>query len=209
MRPFSQSRNRRSAFTLIELMVVLVMLVVLGAVIVPTLQGMYGNSRQKASADLIRSRIAMARAKAMETGMWIRIAINSDNKRIRVGPDCQNFDNLQPGDSYAPNSMVTEDHLEEGVTARITLTDSSQASNSWTQVSTGGGGGSSSTGSSTPSGSDEWNTIVTVGPEGICREGLVRLCVDEGKFKSIYIEVRGIVASSSIILSNEPPGNGK
>src|SRR5580704_2382639 len=82
MRPSS-----RQGYTIMELVVVLAILIILGSVIIPTLSSYYGNTRQKATADLIRARIVEGRAKAMEQGAWYRLALNSDKKRTRLAPD--------------------------------------------------------------------------------------------------------------------------
>lgn len=200
---------RRPGYTLIELMVVLAVIIVLGAVVIPTIRSYYSNSHQKATADMMNGRIAQARALAMETGSWYRVSINTDKKRMRIGPDCMTYDSLQPGSSDAPNSMVVEDAFEDGVTAEVTSSDSSQASNSWMQMSSGGGGGSSGSGSTAPpaSTSSEWVTVATVGPEGICREGVVTVTISEGKFQPLCIQVRGITASSTIIKGSDPRNN--
>jgi prepilin-type N-terminal cleavage/methylation domain-containing protein len=187
--------NRRRGFTLIELMVVMVVIIIMGAVLMPTITGFYGNSRQKATADMIQSRIREARAKAMETGTWYRLAISPDNRRIRLGPDCQDFDSLTPGDAHSPYAQVIEQEFEKGVTAEVTGSDKSQSSNAALYQSEGASGlGSAQSGQ--PS---TWTTIMTFGPEGICREGLVTVSVKENDATPISIQVRGIVGSSSIV----------
>lgn len=161
--------------------------------IVPTLSSYYGDSKQKASADMIQQKIREARAKAMETGVWYRLAISSDKKKIRLAPDCQNFDSLEAGDANGFNSQVVEESLEEGVTAEVVSSDDNQLANAVLYQTPG----ASATNNAGPSSS--WTTIMTFGPEGICREGLVTVAVKEGKFQDVTIQVRGIVGSSSIV----------
>src|SRR5579862_6976343 len=119
MRP-ATLRPVRKGYTIIEMVIVLAILIILGSVLIPTLSSYYSNTRQKSAADLIRARIVEALAKAMEQGVWYRVAINQDKKRIRVGPDGPNFSSLEPGESSSPNAQVTEDKFEEKVTAEVT-----------------------------------------------------------------------------------------
>jgi prepilin-type N-terminal cleavage/methylation domain-containing protein len=206
-------RTPRTGYTILEIMVVLAVIVILGAAVLPTIRGYYGNSHQKATADMIQGRIAQARAKAMETGSWYRLSISSDNRRLRLGPDCQTFDSLQAGHPDSPDAMVVEEEFEPGVTASVTSSDSSQASNNWTQMSGSsggsGGGGSQDPNSQPSSSTGQWTTVMTVGPEGICREGLVTITINEDKYNPIYVQIRGIVASSSIISGDKSKGGGK
>lgn len=196
-----RSTNRRTGFTIMELMVVMVILIVLGAAIIPTIAGSYGNTRQKATADMLQSRIREARAKAMETGVWYRLAISPDNRKLRLAPDCQDFDSLTAGDARAFNAQVVEEEFEKGVTAEVASSDSSQSSNAVLYQSGGTPEGSTSQQGQTSS----WTTIMTFGPEGICREGLVTVLIKEKGSRPITIQVRGIVGTSSIVPT---PQNG-
>jgi len=59
---------RRAAFSLFELMLVLTILVVVGALAYPALRGPFETQRLKKSAELIRTEWARARLRAMRTG---------------------------------------------------------------------------------------------------------------------------------------------
>jgi Tfp pilus assembly protein FimT len=109
---------RRDGYTLMELLLVMTILIILGIAIVPTIAGAYGNTRQKAAADLIRSRVVEGRAKAMEQGIWYRLAVNEDKTRIRLAPDGPSFSTLTPDNPPGFNSQVVEDKLEKDVTVR-------------------------------------------------------------------------------------------
>jgi prepilin-type N-terminal cleavage/methylation domain-containing protein len=195
---------RRNGFTILELMAVLAILVIIGAVAVPTISNYFSNTRQKATADILQGRIREARAKAMETGIWYRLAISSDKKKLRLAPDCQNFDSLTKGNPDAPFAQVIEESFEEGVTAEVVSSDASQSSNAVLQQESGTPESSSSQQAS----SGSWTTVMTFGPEGICREGLVTVSVKEAKFLPITIQIRGIVGTSSIVPTPKD-GGGK
>ena len=187
MRP-SERLSRHSGYTILELVIVLAILIILGSVIVPTLANYYGNSRQVAASDLIRQRVVEGRAKAMEQGIWYRLAINQDKKRIRLAPDNQNFSSSSPSpdSSPAPNAQVIEDKLDGKVTAEVSFDPNDPRSSN---------------------NSDDWLTVMTIGPEGICREQYnTTVTVKESNFQPLLIQVRGLVGSAAIV---PPPNGGK
>jgi Tfp pilus assembly protein FimT len=179
----------RKGYTVLEVVLVMAVLIVLGAVIVPTMSSYYGNTRQKAAADLIRARIVEGRAKAMEQGMWYRVAINQDKSRIRVAPDAgvdgKDFASLTPGNSSAPGATVVEDKFDKA-TAELIIDP-----NDTTRT--------------TPDG--DWVTVMTIGPEGICKESDTVISVKESDFQPIQIRIRGIAASAAIV--GVPTNGGK
>ena len=170
-------RTARRGYTILELMAVLAILVILGAVVVPTMQSYYSNTRQKAAADGIRARLADARAKAAEQGTWFRLAINSDKTRIRLAPDGPDFASLPADDPPAFNSRVTEDKFEDGVTAEPVFDSDDQ------MVTDSAG----------------WITIATVGPDGTCKEDGVLIRVKERDFTPIDIRVRGVTGTAKFV----------
>jgi Tfp pilus assembly protein FimT len=182
----SPRRHNRSGYTILELCAVIAIIVILGAVLVPLLSNSYSNSRQKAAADLIRSRIVEGRAKAMEQGTWYRLAVNSDKTRIRLAPDAgvngTDFASLQAPEKTSFNAQVVEDKLDHA-TAELQLDPNDTRTND-----------------------SDWNTIMTVGPEGICREQFnTTVVIKEEKFEPLWIQVRSILGSSGIVPA---PQNG-
>jgi len=79
-------RKERQGYTLFEIIVVLAIIMVAGAVAVPTIRSMMADTPVKAAADQVKSRLAEARAKAMEEGKPYRFEVRGDNT-FRVGPD--------------------------------------------------------------------------------------------------------------------------
>jgi prepilin-type N-terminal cleavage/methylation domain-containing protein len=79
-------RKERKGYTLFEIIVVMAIILVAGAVAVPTIRNMMGDTPVKAAADQVKSRLAEARAKAMEEGKPYRFEVRGDNT-FRVGPD--------------------------------------------------------------------------------------------------------------------------
>lgn len=165
------SQRRRRGYTIIEMMVVLGLLIILGAIIVPSFAGYYGNSKQRAAADVIRTRLAETRAKAMERGVPMRFAVNQTDGRIRVAPDGETFSSIPADNPPAFDSQATEDTLE-GVTIEVIL----EADDDRHTPSVGG-----------------WTTVTTMKANGDSREPRHAIVsVKEKDFKPIQIEVRGL-----------------
>ena len=61
--------GRRTAFTLMELLLVLALLVVIGALLMPSVFGPMENQKLRKSADLMRAAWSKARVNAMRTGL--------------------------------------------------------------------------------------------------------------------------------------------
>jgi len=177
-------RTARHGYTLVELLIVLAVIIILGAVIGLTFDGHYGNTRQKAAADGVRARMADARAKAMEQGTWYRLAINTEGTRIRLAPDGPEFASLTADDPPSLDSRVTEDQFEQGVTAQVIFDSDDQQQ----QDSVG------------------WITIATVGPEGICKEDGALVRVREKDFAPIDVRVRGVIGSARVVRSRQNGG---
>jgi general secretion pathway protein H len=98
-------RNQRKGLSLFELVVVLAILVIAIAVAVPLMSGMFGDTPTRAAADMVKSRWAEARAKAMEEGKPYRFQV-TDNTHFRIAPD-DDFDN---------DDSATKDELPRAVT---------------------------------------------------------------------------------------------
>lgn len=163
--------HRRRGYTIMEMMVVLGLLIILGAIIIPSFAGYWGNSKQRAAADQIRQRLAETRAKAMERGVPMRFAVNQTDGRIRVAPDGETFDSVPADNPPAFDSQATEDTLE-GVTIEVILESDDDRS--------------------TPS-AGGWTTVTTMKANGDSREPRhAIISVKEKDFKPIQIEVRGL-----------------
>ena len=174
-------RAARTGYTVLELMAVLAVMVILGAVVIPTFDGFHSNTRQKGAADIIRSRLADARSKAMEQGTWYRLAVHEDKTRIRLAPDGPDFASLAADDPPAFDSKVTEDKLDPATAEIVPDADDPRTPDA---------GG--------------WITIATVGPEGTCREDRAVVAVKERDFAPILIRVRGVIGNARVV----PPKNG-
>jgi prepilin-type N-terminal cleavage/methylation domain-containing protein len=112
-------RRRRSAYTLLELLLVVAVLCLLVAVSAPSIDGMGRNLRLQAAADDVRAAWAQARARAISEGQPYRFGVITDKGDYRVAPDDPNYwnggDPPQPTDPNNP-PLVLEKSLPKGIT---------------------------------------------------------------------------------------------
>ena len=161
----------RPGFTLLEVTLAMAVVLILGAILVPTLNGLKGNADQRGAADAVRSRIADARGLAMEHGTPYRLALSSDGTRLRVAPDGPTFTAGAGGEASA-SARVIETKLEK-VTAVVL--DAEVAIDS------------------------DWVTIGTFLADGTCREDNATVEVREGNFPPMRVQLRGVTASSRLL----------
>ncbi len=98
----TRARTPRPAFTLLEVLLVIAILVAIGAAAFPTLEGLYRDVREKAAADVVRAAWSEARARAIEDGRSYRFAVQPGTGNFRVAPDTSFSDGTLVGDDEAP-----------------------------------------------------------------------------------------------------------
>jgi type II secretory pathway pseudopilin PulG len=76
----------RQAITLIELLLVLALLVIIGAMALPAFEGPMENQRLRKSGDLIRATWAKARVQAMKTGQVQMFRFELGSSKYEVAP---------------------------------------------------------------------------------------------------------------------------
>jgi type II secretion system protein H len=179
----------RHGFTLFELIVVLALLLLLAALILPSLSAFRGDTRQRAVADTIRGELAVARARAMEEGRPYRVSLSEDGSRIRRAPDDTNFEQAAALDG-ASGSSPAVDYAFEHVTAFVMPAPDGTQSQSM----------------------NGWVTVATVQPDGTCREDTALLVLKEEDRAGLYIRVRGLTSGSRVVPNdgtNGTPGGGR
>jgi prepilin-type N-terminal cleavage/methylation domain-containing protein len=80
-------RTFRSAFTLMEMVLVLAIMGIIMAVSFPAINSYYGGIRARAGADTVRAAWMQARLRAMEEGRAYRFAILPGESAFRIAPD--------------------------------------------------------------------------------------------------------------------------
>jgi prepilin-type N-terminal cleavage/methylation domain-containing protein len=137
-------RRRRPAFTLLELILVLALLVLLGALAYPSVEGAYAGIRLRAGADALRAALAGARSHAMDESRPYRFCVLPGTGKYRVAPDSSAYwgggEAPTPEDPNNP-PLVLEESLPKDI---VFTMDEGAAS--------GDAGG--------------WMTVVTLLPEG-------------------------------------------
>lgn len=174
--------DRRRGYTLLELLCVIAVLVVLGAVVLPTLSGMFLDTRVKAGADLVISHCSDARSYAIEHGRSYQVFVSPDYKRLRVGPD-ESEQPEQSGSSTPTPPFVRETDLPTAVTL--------------VPINTGADAGTSTNG---------WLKLVTYKPDGTCREAAAQFEVREDGVVPLVVNVRGMTGSVVVNPANSQAG---
>ncbi|MGL6097806.1 MAG: pilus assembly FimT family protein [Fimbriiglobus sp.] len=166
-------RCRRPGYTLIELLAVMAALIILGAVLLPTLSGLTRDTNVKAAGDLMRERVADARANAIGAGKPYRLAVSADGGRVRVGPDDESFTDPVSADDETP--FMADDALPGAVTA------TPMADGDAPMTDDGG-----------------WVRVATFLPDGTCREDGAELELREPDVFPLRFVIRGLTGSASV-----------
>jgi prepilin-type N-terminal cleavage/methylation domain-containing protein len=126
-------RAPRPAFTLLEVLLVLAILVILGATAYPTLNGMYGDVKVKAAADQVRGAWVEARAQAIEDGRAYAFGVQKDTGKFRIAPASSFVEVANLGEDSAP-PFVSEGELKSGITFDLNGKDDLRADGEWAIV---------------------------------------------------------------------------
>lgn len=171
-------------FTLVEVLLVLALLVMLAAVILPSIGTFRGDANQRAAADIIRSELAASRGHAMEQGVPYRLAVNKDGTRMRRAPDGPEFATAAAASEPSGAAKATDFAFE-----RVTVARHSEQGTD-------------------PEADGNWVTFAIVMPDGTCREDAVLLAVKEAGHGSMYLRVRGVTGSSRVLPPGSVPNGG-
>lgn len=163
----------RPGFTILELTLVMAIMVILGAVSLPSFTGLKGNADQRGGADAVRGRIADARGLAMEHGTAYRLAVSADGTRLRVAPDGTDFGTAGAADIITSAARVIETPLDKA-TAAVEDADG-------------------------PAGDGDWVTVGTFLPDGTCREDNVTVAVREAGYPDLRVQLRGVTGGSRLL----------
>lgn len=172
----------RPAFTMLEIVLVMVILIVLASLAYPTLSGMYADVRVKAAADQVRAAWTEARANAIEGGRNYRFAVQPGTGQFRVAPDSPQFwdgstSGVDEGDENAPPPHIEEGVLSGGIVFNVPSNLSSDG---------------------------KWTTVVIFQAQGTCNadtEVTLKEADDDGV--PIVIRIRAMTGAISVRKQNE------
>jgi prepilin-type N-terminal cleavage/methylation domain-containing protein len=165
----------RAGFTLFELLLVLAIILVLGALIYPSMEGMYGSYRMTAAVDMVRASWAGARSRAIEEGRPYRFSIVPGAGKLRVAPDSDSYwsgGGSNPDDGSNQPPLIQEDSLPKGISfARADTGDAGS-----TADSSGGG----------------WSTVCTFLPDGTASDDVSIEFAARGGGQNQVLKLRGL-----------------
>jgi prepilin-type N-terminal cleavage/methylation domain-containing protein len=172
----------RRGYTLLEMLLVLALLVILGALAYPSIDGMYGGVKLRAGADGVRGALMQARGHAIDETRAYRFAVIPGRGSYRVAPDSPDYwsggDPPAPADPNNP-PLVLEDKLPTGIVF----------------VLGGGASGSGDAGS--------WAPVVTFLPEGPASADVdITIRLEGGR--PLVVRVRAMTGTVSVVREGQP-----
>jgi len=137
--------HSRDGYTILELMVVMMIILIIGALVGPSLLGFWSNNRTKAGADTVTARLADARGAAISQGRAYRVCASPDGTQVRVCPD-----ESEPTEQLTTEQPAKEVWQQDALPKGVVITPMST--------------------SSTAQASDGWTTLAVFLPDGTCPE---------------------------------------
>jgi prepilin-type N-terminal cleavage/methylation domain-containing protein len=174
-------RARRSAFTLMELLLVLLIIVMMAVLTYPNIESMYAGVKLQAAADHLVSQFATARAHAIDEQRVYRFAIQPGTSQYRLAPDDPQFwggdtgTGNQPQDDGTSPPAEIEGSLPGGITFDQLAPGAQIAANSPDNGS--------------------WATILLFKPNGSCSDDTTIKLTPTGGGAPIQISVRGLTGT--------------
>jgi len=138
--------RRRTAFTLLEVLLVMAILLIIAAVCIPTMTAMFGDTKVRGAGDEVRYAMAEARARSIDNGVPYRFAKKPGTEKFRIAPDTS-----ESWTSTGSNVSTDDDKSMEGSMPKGILFDADG----------GQGGSGNSTG--------DWTPVVVFLPDGSCK----------------------------------------
>ena len=181
-------RSRR-AFTLTELMIVLVVLVIVAAIVVPSFYHSLYDQTLRSAAELVRTEWNKAHIKAMKTGRIQVFRFQPGGRKFQVEPYKAADDELEAtkplSDFGAPAPVPTTDsedeesrtQLPEGITFLEGVTAEEERAKAVEESMGAGGGG-------------EWSQPILFYPDGVSSDAWLAVADEHGS--AIRVELRGL-----------------
>jgi prepilin-type N-terminal cleavage/methylation domain-containing protein len=177
-------RTRRSGYTLFEIVLVMVVLVIVAALALPAIAPMMSRNQVQAASDLLRSRWTEMRTRAVADGRAYRFSIVENTGKFRIAPE--DMEAGEGGDHEARPWVV-----EEALPGKVLFMGSQATSvGDHSQQSQASGGG--------------WSRVVTFLADGTARED-VQVTFGQAGSRSLVLKLRGMTGA----ITAEEPGRGR
>jgi len=173
--------------TLVELILVLSLLVIIGAVSVPLLEGTFTRSRLNHAGDLLRGAWARARLAATQSGQTFAFRMEPRGSRYEIVPLAELTDPSAAPQQAAvdmaeedddDSARLPENSLPSGVTfANVQVSATSQFQ-------------------SGPAADAAWSTPILFHPDGTTSDALILLANEEGL--TLRVTLRGLTGTARI-----------
>jgi Tfp pilus assembly protein FimT len=136
--------GRRQAYTLFEVVVVLAVVVVIGALSLPVIHSMMSDHQVDAAADVVRTHWSQSRSHAISEGRPYRFAYQENSGKFRIAPDSPEFwdESGASTDDSEDKAWILEAELPGKIqfgTAKVGTDANATAAagtGSWTRVAT-------------------------------------------------------------------------
>jgi prepilin-type N-terminal cleavage/methylation domain-containing protein len=173
--------TRRHGFTVLEILIVVVVILILGTVILPTITAFWADGRTKAAVDSTQTRLAEARSNAINHGRNYQLLASPDGRQIRVSADPS--EQVEAGDdgATAAEFSITVTLPETVTLVPQTLADSGASANT-----------------------SGWTLLVTYKPDGTCVEDNVEFSINEPGVTPQVFRIRGMTGTVAVNRQGDP-----
>jgi type II secretion system protein H len=190
--------DRRSGFTLMEIMLVLAIVAIIAAVAWPGVQRLYAGRRLTAAADRVRSAWCQARVEAMRSGRTYAFRYEPGGDRFRTERDTD-----ADGAAY---SAATTDQAARGNTSATSAGDASQTCEEQTlpegvkfSADVACGRAASSAGAATRTAGNSangWSAPILFYPDGTTAD--VQLVLMDQRSAAVRVLLRGMTGTVTV-----------
>lgn len=191
------NRTRRSGFTLFEIVMTMAVILILSAIVYPSIKNMYGAHKLDGAIDSVRGAWAEARARAIHEGRPYRVSvepgksIEPSGTHFRVAPDDQDYwsgtGGSKPDNDANGKALILVNSLPSGVHLSINGDSSSPPP----ETSDAGVNEKESK----PSG--EWTTVAVFLPNGEARDD-VKITFQVRGVRPKVLQLRGLTGSVAV-----------
>ena len=175
-------QRSQSGYTLLELVFVLAILLILAAITLPRVMGMYDRHRLQAAVEDVRAHLAGSRLRAIDTGVVYQFIYEPNGQRYFVLPLEAAAGTLLP---------ALEGRLPESL--RFDSTDVVQIPAM--QLSGTSSAGTDQAGTSADGGST-WSAPILFAPDGSATEAALDVIDEENRF--VRLSIRGLTAAVTV-----------